>query len=277
MSDETIQERVRVSIEDHVATVTLHRPEKRNGLDLPMFEAIVRAGEALAANLEVRAIVLEGAGKAFCAGLDWGAFLSMGPEGGKKLLSRGEGSPANVAQRVGWIWQEQPVPVIAALHGAALGGGLQIALGADLRVAHPDTRLSAMEIQYGIIPDMSMTQTLTRLARPDVVAELVYTGRVLDAREGLALGLVTRLDEDPSAAAHALAREIAKKSPDAVRAAKHLLRGSVGQRPRESFLLETHLQLMLLGSPNQQEAAMAMLEKREARFADATIGLPKHQ
>jgi enoyl-CoA hydratase/carnithine racemase len=261
-------DRVLVSVIDHVATVTLNRPDKRNGLDLEMFEAIVRAGDALAADTRVRAVVLEGAGKVFCAGLDWGAFLAMGEQASPQLLARDGRSPANLAQRVGWIWQELPVPVIAALHGAALGGGLQLALGADVRIAHPETQLAVMEVKYGLVPDMGFTQTLLRLARTDVVAELLYTGRVLPASEGLGLGLVTRLSDDPRGAAQALAAEIAQKSPDAIAAGKKLLRGSVGLGPMESFLLETELQLGLLGTPNQVEAVMSVMEKRAPSFAD---------
>lgn len=264
--------RVLVTVEDHVATVTLNRPDKRNGLDLAMFEAIVAAAESIARDPQVRVVVLEGAGKVFCAGLDWGAFLAMGEDGAERLLARGEASPANVAQRVGWIWQELPVPVIASLHGAAVGGGLQIALGADVRIAHPDTQLSVMEIKYGLIPDMSLTQTLFRLARPDVVAELVYSGRVLPASEGQALGLVTQLSDDPRAAALALARQLAGKSPHALRAAKKLMRGAVGLDAQQSFLLETRLQLGLLRTPNQVEAVMSVLEKREPTFADVVPG-----
>lgn len=260
--------RVLVSVVDHVATVTLNRPDKRNGLDLAMFEGIVNVGEALAKDHSVRAVVLEGAGKVFCAGLDWGAFLSMGDQAEATLLARPDASPANLAQRVGWIWQEIPVPVIASLHGAAVGGGFQIALGCDVRIAHPETQLSVMEIKYGLIPDMSLTQTLFRLARPDVVAELVYTGRVLPASEGLGLGLVTRLSDDPRAAAHALAKEIASKSPHAIRAGKQLLRGAVGLDAKESFLLETRLQLGLLKTPNQMEAVMAVMQKRDPSFVD---------
>ncbi len=259
--------RVQISVVDHVAHVRLNRPDKRNGLDLAMFEGILAAGERIAADKSVRAVVLQGAGKVFCAGLDWGAFLTMG-DAGQKLLARPEGTPANLAQRVGWIWQELEVPVICSLHGVAFGGGFQIALGADIRIARPDTQLSAMEIKYGLIPDMSASQTLFRLVRPDVAAELVYTGRVVEAAEAQALGLVTRLHDDPHAAAQALAREIASKSPHAIRAGKKLLRGAIGEGPKESFLLETELQLGLLGTANQMEAVQAVMTKREASFAD---------
>lgn len=261
------EERVLLDVTDHVATVTLNRADKRNGLDLAMFEGIVAAGERIAADKSVRAVVLQGAGKVFCAGLDWGAFLSAG-DAGQRLLARPDGTPANIAQRVGWIWQELEVPVICSLHGVAFGGGLQVALGADLRIAHPETQLSVMEIKYGLVPDMSASQTLFRLVRPDVAAELLYTGRVVLAPEAQALGLVTRLAEDPHAAALALAREIATKSPHAIRADKKLLRGAVGMGPKESFLLETELQLGLLGTPNQMEAVQAVMARREASFAD---------
>lgn len=260
--------RVLLSIRDHVATVTLNRPDKRNGLDLAMFEAIVEVGRRVIADRSVRAVVLSGAGKAFCAGLDWAAFLSIGHEAERKLLERPEDSPANLAQRVAWIWRELDVPVVAALHGAVFGGGLQIALGADVRIAHPETQLAAMEVVYGLVPDMGASQTLLRLVRPDVAAELLFTGRKVSGVEALGLGLVTRLADDPLAEAHALAREIAGRSPHAVRTCKALLRSAVGKTPQESFVLETELQLRLLRTPNQIEAAMATLQKRTPAFAD---------
>jgi enoyl-CoA hydratase/carnithine racemase len=261
------EERVLYEVTDHVATITLNRAEKRNGLDLAMFEALLAAGDRVAGDKSVRVVVLKGAGKVFCAGLDWAAFLGMG-DAAKKLLDRPEGTPANLAQRVGWIWQELEVPVICALHGAAVGGGLQIALGADIRIAHPETQLSVMEIRYGLIPDMSASQTLLRLVRPDVAAELLFTGRSVAATEARELGLVTRLADDPQAAALDLARDIAKKSPHAIRAGKKLLRGSVGKSVPETFLLETELQLTLLGTPNQMEAVGAVMGKRDPSFVD---------
>jgi enoyl-CoA hydratase/carnithine racemase len=267
MEDPMSDERVLLDVTDHVATVTLNRADKRNGLDLAMFEALIAAGERIAGDKRVRVVVLQGAGKVFCAGLDWGAFLAAG-DAGQRLLARPEGSPANIAQRVGWIWQELEVPVICSLHGVAFGGGLQVALGADVRIAHPETQLSVMEIKYGLVPDMGATQTLLRLVRPDVAAELLYTGRVVLAPEAQSLGLVTRLADDPHAAARALARDIASKSPHAIRADKRLLRGAIGASPKESFLLETELQLGLLGTPNQMEAVQAAMTKRAPSFVD---------
>ncbi len=261
-------ERIVVSIESGVAHVELAREDKRNGLDLAMFEGLVEAGERLKKDRAVRAVVLSGRGKAFCAGLDWGAFLAMGADVGEKLLSRAPGTPANLAQRACWIWQELDVPVIAAIRGAAVGGGLQLALAADLRFLAQDAQLSVMEIQYGLIPDMSATRTLSKLVRPDVLRELVFTGRKVSADEAVAIGLATRVVEDPIAAAFETARAIAKRSPHAIRAGKRLFRDADELDVARAFLLETELQLGLLGSPNQSEAVMAVMAKREPVFAD---------
>jgi enoyl-CoA hydratase/carnithine racemase len=260
--------RVVVTHETGVAHVELAREEKRNGLDLAMFEALIAAGDRLRADRTVRAVVLSGRGKAFCAGLDWGAFLSMGAEAGPKLLDRSAGSPANVAQRACWIWQELDVPVIAAIRGAAMGGGLQLALGADIRYVAPDAQLSVMEIRYGLIPDMSATKTLGLLVRPDVARDLVWSGRTVGADEAVAIGLATRKEEDPIAAALATAREIAKRSPHAIRSGKRLMRDTAPIDAKSAFLLETELQLKLLGSANQMEAVSAAMGKRDATFSD---------
>jgi enoyl-CoA hydratase/carnithine racemase len=212
-------------------------------------------------------VVLSGEGRAFCAGLDVMSF--MGPGGsGRNLFERSGESPANFAQRAAWIWTEVPVPVIAAVHGVAFGGGLQVALAADLRFVAPDARLSVMEIKWGLVPDMSGTQTLRRLVRLDVAKELTYTGRIVSGAEAVALGLATHLSETPREAALELAREIAGRSPHAVRAAKQLLdRATVGG-VEEGLDLEEQLQRSLLGKPNQVEAVRANVEKREPRFQD---------
>lgn len=264
-----MSEEDRVLIERHgaVAHVKLNRPAKRNGLDHAMFEGLIGAGDALAADPSVRAVVLSGEGKAFCAGLDFMAFMAAG-DVAKKLLHRPEGSPANIAQRAGWVWREVPVPVIAALHGQAFGAGLQLALGADLRYARPDAQLSVMEIRWGLIPDMAATQTLLGLVRPDVARELTWTGRIVSGQEALALGLVTKLCDDPVADALETAKEIAGKSPHAIRAGKALFERAPKMSVRDAFLLETELQIGLLGSKNQMEAVQANFTKRAPEFDD---------
>jgi len=260
--------RVTVNVDYGVADVRLDRPDKRNGLDLAMFLALVDVGERLRADGSVRCVVLSGAGKAFCAGLDWPAFLALGPEGSRQMLERGPDSPANLAQRAAWVWSELPVPVIAALHGPAFGGGLQLALACDLRIAAADTQLSAMEVRYGIIPDMSASQTLLRLVRPDLARELIYTGRIVAAEEALRIGLVTRIAADPHAEALALAHTIAGHSPQAVRAAKRLCNEAPLLDVAASFRLETELQLGLLATPNQVEAVQAAVTRRPPVFSD---------
>jgi enoyl-CoA hydratase/carnithine racemase len=261
-------DRVLLSVEAGVAHVRMNRADKRNGLDLAMFEALIATGERLAADRGVRAVVLSGEGPAFCAGLDWKAFLGD-PEGSRKLLARDAAkSPANAAQRACWVWTEVPVPVVAAVHGVALGGGLQLALACDLRVVAPDAQLSVMEIRYGLVPDMSASQTLLRLVRPDVAKELIFTGRVVSGEEAGRIGLATRIAADPLSEAKALARAIADQSPHAIRAGKTLCDRAPAMSTADALSLETELQLGLLGTPNQMEAVQAAMGKRPARFED---------
>jgi enoyl-CoA hydratase/carnithine racemase len=260
-------DRVVVEIVEHVAHVRLNRPDKRNGVDLPMFEALVDAGKRLAGERSVRAVVLSGAGAAFCAGLDFAAFMAT-PDIGARLLARTPESPANLAQRACWIWTELPVPVIAAVHGAAFGAGLQIALACDVRLVAPDAKLCVMEMRYGLIPDMSTSKTLLRLVRDDVARELIYTARIVEADEAVAIGLATRRCEDVLADALALARTIAEKSPAAIRAAKRLCRETPELDTHAAFRRETELQLGLLGTPAQLEAVQATLSKRPPVFDD---------
>lgn len=261
------EDRVLIDRDGSVAHVRLNRPDKRNGLDLAMFEALVAAGEAIAADASVRAVVLSGEGKAFCAGLDFAAFMAS-PDAPSKLLEDRGGGPANLAQRAAWIWREVPVPVVAAIHGAAFGGGLQIALGADLRYVHPAARLSVMEIEWGLVPDMGASKTLLSLVTLDVAKELTFTGRIVSGEEAQKLGLATRVADDPVAAALETARSIASKSPHAIRAAKRLFERAPLLSVREAFELETELQLTLLGSPNQMEAVTANVQKRAPIFVD---------
>ena len=262
-----MSDRVQLTIDNAVATVRLSRPEKRNALDADMFDSLIGAGERIIADNSVRAVVLHGEGKAFCAGLDFGSFMGS-PDLMQKLLARGDKSPANMAQRAGWVWQEVKVPVIAAVHGFAFGGGLQIALGADLRYVTADAEFSVMEIKWGVIPDMSITQTLLGLVPLDVAKELTFTGRKVTGTEAVALGLATRVSEDPLADALETAKLIATKSPHAIRAGKALLRDASGMSRADALKLETALQVSLLGSPNQTEAVQANMMKRAPDFKD---------
>ncbi len=269
-------ELVTIRTDNGIADVRLNRADKYNALSPEMFQAIIEAGESLADRKDVRVVVLSGNGKGFCAGLDMGSFQGMAGgarQGGGtgSLLARDE-RPENHAQRPAYVWKQLPVPVIAAIHGAAFGGGLQVALGADIRIAAPDAKLSVMEIKWGLIPDMSLTQTLRDLVPLDVAKELTFTGRILSGAEAKDLGLVTRLADDPMAAAMELAREIAGKSPDAIRAGKQLLEASWHADARTGLELESSLQTALVGSPNQVEAVKANFENRAPDFAEPAVG-----
>lgn len=255
-----------------IADVRLNRPEKYNALSPEMFQAIIDAGETLAQANDVRVVVLSGNGRGFCAGLDMGSFQGMADSNGSAsaaggLLKRDE-RPENHAQRPAYVWKRMPVPVITAIHGVAYGGGLQVALGADIRIAAPDAKLSVMEIKWGLIPDMSLTQTLRDLVPLDVAKELTFTGRVMNGEQASELGLVTRTAEDPLAAAMELAEEIAGKSPDAIRAGKRLLEAAWHDDEAAGLALEAGLQKSLIGTPNQIEAIKANFENRSAQYAD---------
>ncbi len=266
-----MKDRIDITMTEGVADVKLARPEKLNALDQAMFSALIEAGDHLAQQSGLRAVVLSGQGKAFCAGLDFMSFLTGGAdEAIAKLLEPSPGSPANFAQQVAYTWTSLPVPVIAALHGVVYGGGLQIALGADIRVVHPHAKLSVMEIKWGLIPDMTGPQTLRHLVGLDVAKLLTFTGRVVTGEEALTLGLATETSEDPHATAMAIATSIASKSPDAIRRGKQLLNASVRLEHDEALRLEAKLQTEILGSANQLEAVAANLARRSPAFADPT-------
>lgn len=262
-----MSERAQLTVDNAVATVRMSRPDKLNALDAEMFDALVGVGKEIMGDHSIRAVVIHGEGRAFCAGLDFASFMGK-PELMQKLLGRDDDSPANLAQRVAWIWQEIQVPVIAAVHGVAFGGGLQIALGADLRYVTEDAQLSVLEIKWGLIPDMSITATLPRLVPLDVAKELTFTGRIVSGSEAVELGLATKVSEDPLADAMATAKLIATKSPHAIRAGKTLLNDGPPMSRADAFKLETALQVGLLGSSNQMEAVQAAMMKREAQFKD---------
>jgi enoyl-CoA hydratase/carnithine racemase len=261
---------------DGVVELQLARADKMNALDPAMFDALIEAGEALRGDAAIRAVVISGQGKAFCAGLDMASFERMGQgaasavlgaaAGGTDLAARTHGI-SNAAQYVAMVWREVPVPVIAAVHGVAFGGGLQVALGADIRIVAPDTRLSVMEIKWGLVPDMGGMVLMRELARSDVVRELTFTGRIFTGEEALQLGFATRLAADPLAEALRMARDIAGKSPDAIRAGKRLLNASLSSSAADLLIAESVEQQGLIGSANQIEAVQANIERRPARFS----------
>ena len=274
-----MEQRIRITMTDGVADVRLSRPDKMNALDQAMFDALVETGSSLVRQPGLRAVVISGEGRAFCAGLDMGRFAQMaGPaEAGSiasnelRLGTRSHGI-ANASQYAVMVWQDIPVPVIAAVHGVAFGGGFQLALGADLRFVAPDTKMSVMEIKWGLVPDMGGTLLMPRLARGDVIRELTFSGRVFSGAEAMSMGFATRVCEDPYTAALAFAREVAGRSPHAVRAGKRLMKLMETGDAAAILRTESHEQVRLLGSTNQKEAVVANLQKRAPNFVEVEPG-----
>jgi enoyl-CoA hydratase/carnithine racemase len=259
--------RVTTTYENHIAFVRLTRPDKMNAVDQDMIDAIIAAGQEVAAS-DARVVVLSGEGKAFCAGIDIiGLSAMIGKDPADLLMPRTHGSgTTNQWQEVAMIWARLDIPVIAALHGAVYGAGLQLALGADIRIAAPDTKLAVMEMKWGIVPDMGGMILLPRLVRDDVLRRLAYTAEAVDAAQAERWGLVTEISDDPLEAATVLATTIAGKSPSAINAAKRLI--TYAQTAPENDVLdaESRAQSKLLGKPHQMEVIAAEFGKRLAKF-----------
>jgi enoyl-CoA hydratase/carnithine racemase len=265
-------ERVTINIENHIADVRLARADKMNALDPAMFKGIIAACKQLAETSGIRAILLSGEGRSFCAGLDMASMST--PDGGNAsdgingdLTERTQGN-ANDFQAVASLWRTLRVPVIAAVHGVCFGGGLQIASGADIRVIAPDARLSVMEMKWGLIPDMAGYVHWRNLVRDDVLRELTYTNREFSGEEALSLGFATYVDANPFARAMAIATEIASKSPDAIRGAKALFNRLPDMDEDAILLAESVEQMKIIRQPNQIEAVMSQMQKRPAKFVD---------
>lgn len=259
----------RVSLEvdgDGIAILRLSRPEKLNALDHAMFDAILAAGEQLAARTDVRCVILCGQGRGFCAGIDM-KVLAAGPGSAPPvpLETRSHG-PANRYQQAALQFRTLPVPVIAAIHGVCFGAGLQIAAGADIRIASPDARLSIMEVQWGIVPDMGGYALWRGIVRADQLRLLSFSAAEVAGTAAQQLGLVTQLADDPLSAALELAQRLAGMSPDAIRAAKRLFNQTEMASLPEILALESAEQQRLLGSANQIEAVRSRREGRPGRF-----------
>lgn len=272
-----MSERVGVDVRGGVADVRLVRTDKMNALDNAMFDALIRTGERLKGEAGLRAVVLSGEGRAFCAGLDTSSFQAMAQgaraDGGLVTRDRTPGG-SNRAQHAVMVWREIPVPVIAAVHGVAFGAGFQLALASDLRFVAPDGKLSVMEIKWGLVPDMAGMVLLRSLVRDDVARELTYSGRIFSGEEAYRMGLATRVCGDPRAEALAYAKEVAGKNPHAIRAAKRLLNLAADADQREILFEESREQTALIGSPNQVEAVRANLENRAPNFIEAEVETP---
>ena len=264
-----MSDRVLVNVTDGVADVRLNRPEKLNALDSAMFKALADAGESLKERSDVRAVVLSGEGRSFCAGLDFSLFQAMGSSPDKNetdAADRLQGRITHLGQQAAWVWQELEVPVIGAISGHALGGGFQIAMGPDIRLVHPDTKMSVLEIRWGLVPDMGASVLLPALVGLDVAKELYFTGRMISGTEAAQLGIATRVSEDPRADAMELAAEIAGNNPEAIRRMKTILNGIGERSTAERFAAEREHIGALIGSANQKEAVSAFFEKRTPKF-----------
>jgi enoyl-CoA hydratase/carnithine racemase len=264
-----MNDRVSIAVENHIADVRLIRADKMNALDPAMFQGIIAAGKQLAETPDLRAIVLSGEGRSFCAGLDMASMMATG--GGnsgsaKALTDRTQGN-ANDFQFVAMQWRKLSVPVIAAVHGVCFGGGLQIASGADIRVIAPDARLAVMEMKWGLIPDMAGYALWRGLVRDDILRDLTYTNREFSGAEALTLGFATYVDADPYARAMVIARDIADKNPDAIRIAKDMFNRLPDMDENAILMAESVEQMKIIRTPNQVEAVMAQMQKRPPVFA----------
>ncbi len=266
-----MEERIKVDIKNGVADVKLVRADKLNALDYAMMDALIETAENLNKDKSVRCVVMSGEGRGFCAGLDMANFSAMASGERKKstrnLTERTHGI-TNKPQQCIWGWRELRAPVIAAVHGPALGGGFQLMLASDIRIVHPQAKMSIMESKWGLVPDMSSTPIMRYLAREDVIRELTYTARVFSGEEAKTYGFATHVSETPHEDAMKLATEIASRSPDAVQKSKALYNALPDRTTEEALIAEAAAQEELIGSPNQVEAVMAGMEKREGNFTD---------
>jgi enoyl-CoA hydratase/carnithine racemase len=249
---------VSCTVTDGIARVRLTRPDKLNALTLQTLDELAAAARSLRRDRSLRAVVLSGEGRSFCAGLDFASVLGR-PAGLAAGFVPRPWRGTNTFQEACWAWRRLPVPVIAAVHGHCYGGGLQIALAADFRLATPDSEWSVLEGRWGLVPDMTGIRTLRELVGIDTAKRLTMTAQMLSGKEAHEIGLVTELAADPEDAALALTRELATRSPDAVAAAKRLFDRSWTSSPRAVFRRERLEQLYLLLAANTRAA-------REAAF-----------
>jgi enoyl-CoA hydratase len=253
MQDLVLEERL-----DNVVVLTLNRPDKRNALNLALVQALSRAFTTLECQGELRAVVLKGAGdKAFVAGADIAELKQRGAEESLRGINAG------LFRQV----EEFPLPVIAAIRGFALGGGMELAMACDLRIAGESARFGQPELNLGILPAAGGMHRLPALCGMGVAKDLVLTGRILDAREALAVGLVSRVVPDASLMDEALAtaRSVAAMAPLATKLAKRVMNALFRVRPDTSFALESAAQAVLFESPEKHRRMQAFLDKQAGK------------
>ncbi len=253
------------TVADGIATVRLNRPDKLNALTLDTLEALVATGQALAADRTLRAVILTGEGRSFCAGLDFGTVLRDKP-GIVRAFAPRPWRGTNTFQEASWVWRRLPVPVLAAIHGHCFGGGVQIALGADYRFTTPDAQWSVLEVKWGLIPDMSGIQSLSQQVGLDHAKRLTMTGEVITGERAVEIGLASEVADDPYAAALALAERLTTRSPDSVAATKRLFERTWNAGPRRTFARERIEQVRMFFAANTAVARKAAVARVDPDF-----------
>ncbi len=256
---------VTCSIEDGIAHVRLDRPDKLNALTLDLLDDLVATAHRLRRDKDLRAVILSGEGDAFCAGLDFADVL-RDPVGVARAFAPRPWRGTNTFQEAPWAFRRIPVPVIAAVHGHCLGGGLQIALAADFRITTPDSRWSVLEGKWGLIPDMSGIRSLAEQVGMDQAKWLTMSAEVISGERAAEIGLATRLDHEPRAAAQRMAEQLAQRSPDALGAAKRLFNDTWTASPRRTFARERVEQAFLLAARNTKAAREAAFKKKDPAY-----------
>jgi enoyl-CoA hydratase/carnithine racemase len=255
--------RVTLSIENDVAVVSLNRAEKRNALDMAMFESIDKISRQLRKNRKIRAIIVRGEGVDFCSGLDIKSMMSK-KSSTFSLLAKWLPGQSNLAQRVSSNWRKIPVPVIMAIQGRCWGGGLQIALGADFRLATPNASFSIMEGKWGLIPDMGGNMALREIVSKDIAMKLAMSAEIISAQTALEYGLITGISDEPLQDAMQLARQLADRSPDAVAAVKKLYHRNWFKSDRRMLAKESLYQVRMFLGKNQNRAVKRQLKPGES-------------
>ncbi|TQV75110.1 crotonase/enoyl-CoA hydratase family protein [Aliikangiella marina] len=262
---QNIDNRIVINVENKIATVSFSRPDKHNALDMPMFYAIDKTVRILKKRKDVRVIIVNGEGQSFCSGLDIKSVMTN-KGNAIKLLWKWLPGNANLAQRVTVGWRRLRVPVIMAIHGKCWGGGMQIALGGDYRIAAADASLSIMEARWGLIPDMGGTIALSENMPVDQAMKLAMTAETLSAEEALNLKLISQVAEDPYQAAKNFAESLVERSPDVLGTIKPVYHSLWCPSERKILARETLNQWRIIFGKNRAIAVKKAMGKDKIDF-----------